>query len=278
MNVLKNIFRFYVFGNLHVGLSTFCLTKITLLQSGVNNCTIPLFVGLATVISYNLIRIKEHKNLQPWYYGFIRDNKRAIVVLIVVCALLLLYLATFLTRYALISLLPIVAFTFFYSIPVRAKQKGSSTLRSVAFLKLFLIAVSWAVVTVIFPLVQYDITIGFNEMIIAFQRFLIIAAITVPFDIRDVDYDSTSIHTLPETVGIAHSKRIALLFLMVFLGATFLLDNSAAKNLQLHFAVALLSAILIVRTKEKNQSIFYTSFWIEAIPIFWLIAFLFLMI
>lgn len=272
MNVLKKIFRFYVFSNLHVGLSSFCLAKLTLLQYGINAYNIPLFVGLATVISYNLIRIREHKNLQPWFYGFILKNKKAIVILIAICTGFLLYLSTFLTIASLVSLLPIVAFTFFYSIPVRHQRKRSLTLRSVAFLKLFLIAVSWAVVTVVFPLVEYGFAIGFDETVIALQRFLLIAAITIPFDIRDINYDSTALHTLPETLGIAQSKRLALLFLMLFLGFTFLLDNADAQNLQLHFVVAVISAILIMRAKVE-QSVFYTSFWIEAIPVFWLLSY-----
>ncbi|PIE49062.1 MAG: hypothetical protein CSA39_04600 [Flavobacteriales bacterium] len=273
MQGLKNLFKFYVFGNFHVGLSTFCLVKITLLTYGEKANVIPLFVGLATVMSYNLIRIKEHKKLQPWFYEFFLMNKKAILLSVMLCSVIVLYLFTFLTVDALLSLIPIMIFTFFYSMPIRLHKNAVFTLRSVAFLKLFLIAVSWAVVTVIFPLIQYQISIGFNELIITIQRFLLIAAITIPFDIRDVEYDSTAIHTLPATMGVANAKRLALLFLMLFLGSALFLKNAGKNNLQIHLMVVILSAILILRTR-KGQSVFYTAYWVEAIPVFWLIVFL----
>lgn len=87
-------------------------------------------------------------------------------------------------------------------------------LRDFPYLKIFLIAFSWAWITVVGPVIQgggeWDSTVAW----LALERAAFIFAITIPFDIRDLVLDQLGkVSTLPGRFGVARAKRIAYLSL-----------------------------------------------------------------
>jgi len=142
-----------------------------------------------------------------------------------------------------------------------------------AFLKLFLIAVSWAGVTVLIPLLHYNIAIEQSEALIFIQRFLFVLVITLPFDIRDLNYDKDTLRTLPQVFGIQQTKRIGLLFLMLFLGIELFKNALSSNQFRIHLILALLSLFFLFRAKQ-NQSNYYSAFFVESLPIVWLLVFI----
>ncbi|WP_123896517.1 UbiA prenyltransferase family protein [Aureibaculum marinum] len=149
-------------------------------------------------------------------------------------------------------------------------------MRYIALIKLFLIAISWAVVTVIIPLVQHSINLGFNEIVITVQRFLFVVSITIPFDIRDMSYDTKNLKTLPQTIGISKSKVFGLVFLMLFLGLEFIKTPIYTEQLQIHFFISVLALFFLLKSTE-NQNEYYSAFFVESLPIIWLGLFLWLL-
>ncbi len=272
MSFAKRIFNFYIFSNLHVALATFSLVKITLLTYGIKDNLVPFFVFFATIASYNFIRLYTIDTIQDWFFQFIKMNKKSIVGLTLASALLIVYLGFSLRLQTLIALIPFGMFTLFYVIPFPMQKKNRVTLRSLAFLKLFLIAVSWAGVTVLIPLLHYNITIGRSEMFIFIQRFLFILVITLPFDIRDINYDKDTLKTLPQVLGIPKAKRIGLLFLMLFLGIELFKNSLISNQFRIHLIVALLSLFFLFRANQ-NQHKYYSAFFVESLPLVWLLVF-----
>ncbi len=268
MRTLKRIFDFYILSNIHVGFAVFCLTKITLLVYGITDNLVPFFVFFSTVASYNFIRLYRISMIQGWIFEFLKSRKKLILGLTFISVLVILYLALQLQFAALLWLLPFGLFTFFYVVPFGVKKHSSTALRSVAFLKLFLIALSWAGVTVLVPLVNYHIEIDKAVAITFVQRFLFVAAITIPFDIRDVDYDDDALKTLPQVIGINASKKVGLFFLMLFLGLEFLKVPVTAVPLRIHFFVAVIALSFLFKA-TKTQHRYYSSFFVESIPIIW---------
>ena len=190
MGTLKRIFDFYIFSNIHVAFAAFCLTKITLIENEIESNLLPFFVLFSTIVSYNLIRFYNASEHKIWLAVFIKKNKNALLGLTFLCLGILIYQSFFLNFKAIISLIPFGFLTLFYVIPFPWNKSNSFTLRSVAFLKLFLIAISYAGITVLFPLINYRIEVESNEIITFIQRFLFIVAITIPFDIRDLNFDN----------------------------------------------------------------------------------------
>jgi len=269
MHLVKRIFNFYIFSNIHVALAVFSLTKITLLAYDIQDNLMPFFVFSATLSSYNFIRLYRIAAVQGWFFEFIRTHRKSVLGVSLASVLLVVYLAFSLNFQTLVALIPFGIFTLFYVIPFPIQKGKFTSLRSLAFLKLFLIAISWAGVTVLIPLLNYDITIN-QDVILAFlQRFLFVLVITLPFDIRDMNYDNDSLKTLPQVFGIQKTKRIGLFFLMLFLGIELFKNSITSSQFQLHLIIALLSLIFLFRANQ-NQHKYYSAFFVESLPIVWL--------
>ena len=160
-------------------------------------------------------------------------------------------------------------FSLFYVVPISKKNDSPIALRSISFLKLFLIAFSWAGVTVLVPFINYNIELHSKEIIIFIQRFLFLLAITIPFDIRDMDFDNVNLKTLPQYIGIQKSKVVGLFLLMLFLGLE-IFKNPIERNFRINFIVALISLFFLMKATQ-NQNKYYSSFFVESTPIIWLI-------
>ncbi|MGY8917330.1 MAG: hypothetical protein ACKVJ6_03580 [Flavobacteriales bacterium] len=102
-----------------------------------------------------------------------------------------------------LGLLLIILGTAYAAIPLREKP----------YLKLPLIAIVFAIATVVYP----ALLIGFqlSEVLpllslILLARVLYIAGITIPFDVRDLKLDSSNMKTLPQQMGTRRSLQRAV--------------------------------------------------------------------
>jgi hypothetical protein len=162
-------------------------------------------------------------------------------------------------------LIPFALATIFYSIPIYRTQ---TNLRGVTTLKLFLIAFTWAGVTVLIPLLQQEISFEQEVWIIFLQRFLFILAITIPFDLRDLNYDRIELKTLPQIIGTKKSKIVGIVAIIIFFNLEFLSKNCTKKSLFLTGIISMVTIISLYFSSE-NQSKYYSSFWVEGIPVLW---------
>lgn len=271
MDFLKRFFQFYIFSNIHVALGTYCLVKITLLEHHIDENTTPLFVMFSTIVSYNFIRFFRMNEIVGWFSSWMKRVKNTLYILTFISVLIVVFLAFKIQIKAFLWLFPFALFTFFYGLPLPIKNKA---LRDVSGMKLFLIALSYAGITVFFPLIQNNVEIDVNSWITFAQRFLFIVLITIPFDIRDLHVDSKSLKTLPQSVGVKKSKGIGVLFGLLFVMLAFFKQPIDQKQLITTLIVNMVSILFLINAKDK-QSKYYAAFWVESIPIFWLLIVIF---
>jgi hypothetical protein len=247
------------------------LTKITLFEYNIENNTIPVFAFSATIVSYNFIRFYRINEINRSAANWMRSNKVSLILTNIFAFILLASIIIKIRPKNLILLSPFVLATILYVIPFSKKKLN---LRSVAGLKLFLIAFTWAGITVLFPLSYHEL--GFsNDVWISFvQRFLILIALTIPFDIRDVDHDNPEIRTLPQTIGIKNSKFVGSAALLLFLMFEMLRIPNEENTIIVTLIIAVLSFLFLIFA-GKNQSKYYCSFWVESIPILWYLIIVF---
>jgi hypothetical protein len=271
MSNLKHFFTFYIYSNIHVSIAAYCLTKITLFEYNIENNTIPVFAFSATIVSYNFIRFYRINEINRSAANWMRSNKVSLILTNIFAFILLASIIIKIRPKNLILLSPFVLATILYVIPFSKKKLN---LRSVAGLKLFLIAFTWAGITVLFPLSYHEL--GFsNDVWISFvQRFLILIALTIPFDIRDVDHDNPEIRTLPQTIGIKNSKFVGSAALLLFLMFEMLRIPNEENTIIVTLIIAVLSFLFLIFA-GKNQSKYYCSFWVESIPILWYLIIVF---
>lgn len=270
MSLLKKWFSFYVFANIHVGLAAFCLTQITMNEFAAENRSLAYFVFFSTILAYNFMRVFQLNRINSTIAIWIRSNKNGLIVLNSICLVLVVFLSLNFRPSTILVLLPFLLASFFYVIPGSSRLKG---LRHVPGFKLFLISFTWAGVTLYLPLFVAQLQETDGIWIAFVQRFLFIMALAIPFDIRDAHFDFPDLKTLPQLIGIKSSKVVAILAMIIFA----LLELYRITNIDAAFIVSIVItvlAILLILGSVVGQKRFYSSFWVESVPVFWYILLL----
>lgn len=267
MRHIERVFSFYVFSNMHVALSTSCLVVLTLKPFRLTDLRSVIFVFCGTVLAYNFIRVVQMNRLYPSLSQWIRSSAKGLLAMNLI-ALIGLNYSIF--QYSLSDLLfvtPFFLMTLFYVVPIGGRLRG---LRNLPGFKLFLISAVWAGVTVLFPVWANELIFDSKVWVVFAQRFLLVFAITIPFDIRDLQLDNSDLATLPQSIGVDKSKALALSALAVF-GLLFVYGDFFARwERWAGLSTALIAAGFILKA-GVYQNRFYSGFWVEGIPIFWLV-------
>tara|TARA_R110001583_G_scaffold145635_2_gene297584 strand:+ start:15988 stop:16821 length:834 start_codon:yes stop_codon:yes gene_type:complete len=274
MHFLRKILDFYIFSNIHVALAGFCLTKITLLKFGISGDLTSVFVALSIIISYNFIRFFEieFKRLN-WFKNWFFEHKIYIIT-VSVLAVFFIGIILFSNNFnlnALIILFPFAFMTLFYVVPLFKIGNIEISFRNFPLIKIFSIAIAWAGITVFFPLFEANYEFTSSVYLEFIQRVLILISITLPFDIRDVEVDPKSLKTLPQVFGVEKSKIIGYISLLGVICLEFF--KKEFSNFNIYIAIVLVIAVFL-RFSSAKKNRYYTSFWVEAIPIFWFVLML----
>ncbi|MEP3838005.1 MAG: hypothetical protein ABJM36_10165 [Algibacter sp.] len=265
MQFLKQLLNFYINSSVHVALGVVSLTWITFLTVEIPTSKIVLlFLFFATITGYNFVKYFgiakfHHRRLTNWL--------KWIQVLSFICFILMCYYALKLEIRTYLFLFIFALLTILYAIPVLSKQK--SNLRSVSGIKVYLIAFVWAGVTVFVPIINTDYPINTDVVILAIQRFLYVLVLMLPFEIRDLKFDAINLSTIPQKLGVKKTKKLGVLFLLTFLGLEFLKNETSSKIIFPLLIIAMATA-LFVRLSKIEQNKYYSSLWVEGLPILWL--------
>ncbi|MFD0964769.1 hypothetical protein [Pseudofulvibacter geojedonensis] len=152
---------------------------------------------------------------------------------------------------------------------------NTKTLRSISGLKIFIIAICWVLIIVGIPIVEAEVIMTADIYIKSLQIFFFVIAITLPFEIRDMDTDPSFLATIPQKIGVKNTKLLGLILLISFLLLEFFKDELLEQNLLVLPLVFVISVLAVLLSKEK-QSKYYASFWVEGIPILWFLLILFI--
>ena len=221
--------NFILYSSLLIGLGALCLVFHTELWMDYGHQLNPYsgFVFSATVLLYSTHRLvgisKSKKFANQGRFLVINTFKKHIVIYTIISFIACCYLFFQLTtKVQLILLAPILIGTA-YSLPI---LPGKKRLRDLHYIKIFLIALVWAHVTVIVPIYYHGESIGLKSGMLALEQVFYFIAITLPFDIRDLEVDKeNNVKTIPAQLGLETSKRLSIIFvfisiLMVIISAT----------------------------------------------------------
>jgi hypothetical protein len=271
MALLKQVFNFYINSSIHVALSVVSLTWITLMEYDVlYNDTLLFFVFFAAVSGYNFVKYFgiakfHHRSLASWL--------KAIQFFSFFSFFFMCYYAFKLNTNTLIYIAGFGLVTFFYAIPFLPKRfflDSQFNLRNVGGLKVHVIAMVWTGVTVFLPLINYQYNINADIIITAIQRFVFIVILMFPFEIRDMRYDSLKLATIPQKIGEKQTKIIGVLLLVLFFFLEFFKDDMDTTRLIVAMLISVITGLFLIYSK-KEQGKYYSSFWVEGLPIIWLL-------
>lgn len=249
MLYLKKLFDFYIQSSLHIGFAVLCLVFITAFSSDLSNdLDFQSCVFFGTVLGYNFLK----------HYALFRKNnfyhKKYFATVVVSFFCLIGFVYTFLMLNSTIQIPILFAGSIVLAYPF---------LRKFGWLKIFLVVFATTIVTVYIPyrmekwvLLDYDINI--------IQRFLIITSLMIPFEILDSKTDDQLLNTLPQLFGINKTKLFGMLLIIPFI----LIEFLKIKTSIIVIPVGLMT-LLFIHFTSLNRNKYYTTFWVESVPVFW---------
>ncbi len=264
MRGLQKIFDYYLELSVHVALAIVSLTLITgfLLNILISN-ELVYFIFFGSITTYNFV--KDGSSFTRFKLSESRFPSNHIIWGIIT-GILSVYFGMMLPQSSWKVLLFILSLILLYTLPI---LNNSRNLRSLGILKVIIVAISWTTVTAYLPALLAKTLWSWDLHIFALQYFFLVIALIIPFEIRDMHYDPPGIRTLPRRIGVQGTKRLGILLMIISTILLFLRDNITDLEILVRGILFVMVSIFIWKTPVQNSK-YYASFWIEAIPIIWL--------
>jgi 4-hydroxybenzoate polyprenyltransferase len=285
---LDRLFRYVVFGNIWVSFAAVCMfwatEKLFQIQE---KPTTGIFIFGGTLFIYNFHRLFRMKAIYAKHssdrHNWIIKNRNHVIALTLLGFILALVGGfAFLNKEIIGILLPFVLISLFYVIPIYKKEGVWIRLRDLSYVKIFLVAGVWSFVTVCLPFVilpdfHFQSLLAPNIILTATQRFLFFFAITLPFDIRDLEYDrKNSVRTFAALLGVEGIKNFSrVLLVLVSLIALYCYKQGYyLPGHTLAMIISCASTNWLISKANENSNEFYYSGWLDGTLMdqyFWMI-------
>ena len=266
---MKSFFRFLIFSNILVAFCVLALALSTEILLGIqSNYKISQFVFFATLFAYNfqrVVRIKKGKThiRKDW----LNRHKIAIYGLMLLGGLISARLFFEFQPSTQIAIVVSGVLSVGYPFGLR-KIPGS---------KIFIIALVWTISTMLLALLENQIQLTQKITLHLLARFLLIFAIIIPFDIRDLNFDNKELRTIPLVFGVLKARIIAisaLFFCAIIAVFQYINEDINLPNLLALILLYFVSSILIAKSDVSNREMYF-SFWVESLSI---LGYIFLLI
>lgn len=220
------------------------------------------FAFFGTLFGYNFIKYEVYfREKSP-----IRKQLTGIVILSLGALLASAYFFFYLEFKTQVTAVVFFGLTFLYTVPVFSTKKN---MRNWSGIKIYIVAFCWAGVTTLLPMMNFGIE-TYQDVFIKFcQRFLLVIVLILIFEIIDSKDDDPTLFTVPQKIGIAKTKWLGFLLLIPFYFLEFFKIEVDSIQLIVNVILVVVTAGFLFFANE-NRSRYYTSFWVESIPIFWL--------
>jgi hypothetical protein len=269
MQIFKKLLDFYFNSSIHVALSVGSLVLMTQYMFHIFDDTATLyFAFFGTIVGYNFVKYDALARTQKLQ---MRNQLKGIAFLS--------FLSLTVTTYYFFQLqrvTQIIGFVFFviillYTLPFFPNRKNA---RNWAGIKIYIVALCWVGVTLVLPIINAGIPIATDFYLKCLQRFLLIFVLILIFEIIDLLNDDPHLKTVPQQIGVKQTKILGFVLLLIFCSLevfnVYSNDNIKIQfiDLPLQMIVAVVIAIFLAFSNEFRSK-YYTSFWVESIPIIW---------
>ena len=248
MLVLKQIFDLYIKSSLHVAFAIFSFVKVVELSLNISsNVFLEAAIFSGSVLGYSVLKYYEF-----WKSTKFSVHKNKSVLGITTVAFLTFVFCFFQLKFSFqIAFLQIFFLVVLYPF-----------LRKYWFLKIAIVSFCITYVVSYIPTLDTKM-LFFFDTILQVKLFFLISALLIPFEIYDSQYDAITLQTIPQKFGIKKAKFLGYVFLAVFCILSFLFQFEISDLL-----IANIIGLFIQFSSTKNTK-YYTTFWVESIPILW---------
>jgi hypothetical protein len=259
----KQIFDFYIRSSIHVALSVYALVLMTYFMFNISKeQSMANFTFFGTIVGYNFVKYDALARAKKSQMG----QELKIIAALSFCSLVAVgyyfFKLELITQLASIGFLGI---TLLYTLPFFSNRKNA---RNWAGVKIYIVSLCWVGVTLVLPLLNAHVAIGLDFYLKCIQRFVLVFVLILIFEILDLVNDDPHLKTVPQQIGVKKTKILGLRLLVPFFFLEFLKTNFIQKQLIFNLVLVVLLSFFLVFANEKRSK-YYTSFWVESIPIFW---------
>ncbi|HAH25286.1 MAG TPA: hypothetical protein DCL77_16280 [Prolixibacteraceae bacterium] len=257
----------FINSNIYISLAAVFLTIETQIQLGMKPQAHPylFIIFFATLFEYNLHRLvtvlTKPEALNDEKHGWVKKYRLPFYFLVAASLLGFLISILLAKKEVIIILTPIAIITIFYSLPFLKRSIYLFRLRDIPFLKIFLISFVWSTATILLPIIQSNQAFDKTHVFLMLtERFLFVFAITIPFDIRDLEIDRKSgLKTIPILVGKDLALGIATIAMVIFMLVCLFHYSGPKESFVLYpmLLSALISLVFINYKRLHNWSYYY---------------------
>jgi 4-hydroxybenzoate polyprenyltransferase len=270
-NIQRQILDFLLFSNIFIALCAVAQAMVTyqLLNAEPDKYVLGfLFFSTLAMYNYSILLAKPKHPEQSSFrrVRWIFSHYRLTITITIIAILSILPLALFLSATSLILLSFLAALSVAYNLPIFTIDDKKYGLRNIPGIKLFLIAMIWSLSCVLLPIVEMEnrqlITVSTEDTILLIaKRFLFVAAITVPFDIRDLFQDKLyELKTIPVVLGERKAYLFCLLLLAIYVVLLFLFNNNFDLNFVGLTITIIITGWLIFKSEWERNEYYYFLF------------------
>jgi 4-hydroxybenzoate polyprenyltransferase len=276
--LFKSAFDFLLFSNIFMALCAVAQALVTFHLIGSRPLyTVTTLLFTSTIGIYNfsilLARPKEPETSEYLRVRWFFSHHRLMVTLTIVSILSLVPLFFLISTESRLLLIFLAIISFAYSLPLFSLGDQKFGLRNIPGLKPFLITLVWTLSSVLLPILEAQdmhlTTISMRDTtILIAKRFLLIGALTVPFDIRDLFEDrKLGLKTIPVVWGERRAYLFCQFLLAGYIVLLFLFKNNGFSNDFWALTItAILAGWLIFKSEWKRDEYYY-FFYIDGILI-----------
>lgn len=275
---LKSAFDFLLFSNIFMSLCAVAQALVTfhLIDSKpVFTVLGLLFTSTLGIYNFSILLSKpKHPERSPykrvrWFFG----HYRLMVTFTMISLLSLIPLFFLLSMESRILLVFSAILSFCYSLPLFTVGEQKFGLRNIPGLKTFLITLVWTMSCVLLPVLEAQnlhlAEVSVRDItLLAAKRFLLIFALAIPFDIRDLFSDrQAGLKTIP----VAWGEKNAYLFCQFLLAGYIILlflfrNNGFSLDFFALTVTAILMGWLIFKSKWQKDEYYY-FFYLDGVLI-----------
>lgn len=222
------------------------------------NFNLVAFIFFATLLIYNLQRRIGDLNSAGTFY-------KTKTILMILGALGMIPFALHLTPVELAGLAIAGAISLGYAYPFISYKGQRLSIRRIPYLKLWIIVLAWILSTTVVPLIDIvdlnSIDDRLSTIFFALQQGAFIVALTIPFDVRDLEVDYPFQRTLPMVFGIDWSIKFAqraMIAAFIFAFFNYLIGFFAFPQMLVQLAISALGYFVVTRGKKHRSPVYYS--------------------
>lgn len=205
----------FIYGSINISIAAACINLEAFYFLKVQpDWVYIIFIFFSTMVIYSLhkiigIRMIDQRSITK-RFRIVKKYRWHMLLYAGISTMICLFLLAKMDVATILLLLPVGMISILYVTPLLKSKR----IRDFNFVKIFVIAFVWMYLSVVIPVATNQIQFSGAIFFLAMEKFIFILAITIPFDVRDLQVDQyKNIKTLATKLGTEKAYRLSYILM-----------------------------------------------------------------